>query len=85
MSFQNCNWPQSNNRDILYDEKLIKKPESKISYENVELGFAIFELPSTDMEIQYDEFSEGEEEMAQQAISSLSKQKRTQRMKNLML
>ena len=64
---------------------LIVDNQTGFSYENVELGFAIFELPSTDMEIQYDEYSGGEEEMAQQAISSLSKQKRTQRMKNLML
>ncbi len=64
---------------------LIVDNQTGFSYENVELGFAIFELPSTDMEIQYDDYPEGEEEMAQQAISSLSKQKRTQRMKNLML
>ncbi len=64
---------------------LIVDNQTGFSYENVELGFAIFELPSTDMEIQYDEFYEGEGEMAQQAISSLSKQKRTQRMRNLML
>ena len=56
------------------------------SYENVELGFAVFELPSTEMEIQYD-YDEAEEAMpmAQQAFSSLNKQKRTQRMRNLML
>ncbi|NVM36592.1 MAG: hypothetical protein HWN81_13435 [Candidatus Lokiarchaeota archaeon] len=64
---------------------LVVDNQSGFSYENVELGFAIFELPSTDMEIQYDSFAEGEEEIAQQAISSLSKQKRTQRMRNLML
>ena len=64
---------------------LIVDNQTGFSYENVELGFAIFELPSTDMEIQHDEFYGEEGEMAQQAISSLSKQKRTQRMRNLML
>ena len=64
---------------------LVVDNQTGFSYEDVELGFAIFELPSTEMEIQYDSFAEGEEEMAQQAISSLSKQKRTQRMRNLML
>ena len=61
--------------------------QTGFSYENVELGFAIFELPSTDMEIQQDYYYESEEAMpmAQQAIESLSKQKKTQRMRNLML
>ncbi len=56
------------------------------SYENVELGFAVFELPSTEMDIQND-YDEAEEAMpmAQQAMRSLNKQKKTQRMRNLML
>ena len=64
---------------------LIVDNQTGFTYENVELGFAIFELPSSEMEIQYDEFVGGEGEMAQQAISNLSKQKRTQRMRNLNL
>ena len=54
------------------------------SYENVELGFAVFELPSTEMDIQYDEAEEAMP-MAQQAMRSFNKQKKTQRMRNLML
>jgi hypothetical protein len=66
---------------------LVVDNQTGFSYENVELGFAIFELPSTNMEIQEDYLYESEEAMpmAQQAISSLSKQKKTQRMRNLML
>jgi hypothetical protein len=65
---------------------LVVDNQTGFSFENVSLNFAIFELPSTDMEIQY-AYDEAEEAMpmAQQAISSLSKQKRTQRMRNLML
>ncbi|MFX1391844.1 MAG: hypothetical protein ACFE9Z_17400 [Promethearchaeota archaeon] len=85
-------WQTSLQVDIKNDGKnaeiegfLIVDNQTGFSYENVELGFAIFELPDTDMEIQYDNVYEGEEVMAQQAISNLSRQKRTQRMKNLML
>ena len=61
--------------------------QTGFSYENVELGFAIFELPNTDMEVQPNNYYEAEEAMpmAQQDITSLSKQKKTQRMRNLML
>jgi len=64
---------------------LVVDNQTGFSYENVELGFAIFELPSTDMQIQMDEYYGGEGEMAQEAISNLSRQKKTQRMRNLML
>jgi hypothetical protein len=74
---------EGSNADI--EGFLIVDNQTGFSYENVELGFAIFELPSSEMEIQYDEFIGEEGEMAQQAISSLSKQKRTQRMRNLNL
>jgi hypothetical protein len=76
---------KNNGKNAEIEGFLIVDNQTGFSYENVELGFAIFDLPDTDMEIQYDNVYEGEEVMAQQAISNLSRQKRTQRMKNLML
>jgi len=64
---------------------LIVDNQTGFSYENVELGFAIFELPSTEMDIQANMGFANEMEMAQEAISGLNKQKKTQRMRNLML
>jgi len=68
------------------DASIIVDNQTGFSYNDVELGFAIFELPSTTaaatgaipppaMEIP----------MEQQAFSQLNRQKRTQRMKNVML
>ncbi len=54
------------------------------SYNNVELGFAIFELPAPSSDqVQLETTSTVP--MEQQAVNELNFQKRTQRMKNLML
>ncbi|TFG21831.1 MAG: hypothetical protein EU529_12310 [Promethearchaeota archaeon] len=65
---------------------LVVDNQTGFSYEDVELGFAIFELPRTTFETTSEEFAYAQNiPMEQQAFSELSKQKRTQRMRNLML
>ncbi|TFF94571.1 MAG: hypothetical protein EU544_04300 [Promethearchaeota archaeon] len=66
---------------------LIVDNQTGFSYNDVELGFAIFELPGMERPEPPDEhFANVEEaEVQQQAFRALPKQKRTQRMKNLML
>ena len=65
---------------------LVVDNQTGFSYEDVELGFAIFELPSTAVEMTCAEFAPAVNiPMEQQAFTELSKQKRTQRMRNLML
>jgi hypothetical protein len=63
---------------------LVVDNQTGFSYEDVELGFAIFELPITTMDTGI-EFAAANIPMEQQAFTELSKQKRTQRMRNLML
>ena len=65
---------------------LVVDNQTGFSYEDVELGFAIFELPMTAIETTGAEFASAVNiPMEQQAFTELSKQKRTQRMRNLML
>lgn len=65
---------------------LVVDNQTGFSYEDVELGFAIFELPRTTFETTGAEFDlAANMPMEQQAFSELSKQKRTQRMRNIML
>jgi len=65
---------------------LVVDNQTGFSYEDVELGFAIFELPRDTFETTGAEFAYAQNiPMEQQAFSELSKQKRTQRMRNLML
>ena len=62
--------------------------QTGFTYDDVELGFAIFELPGTpDISIGMPQPSTGVEqtEMMQNAFQALNKQKKTQRMRNLML
>lgn len=64
---------------------IVVKNQTAFSYENVELGFAIFELPSDQDYNQYEQqMYSGEGEAAQIAIPQQI-MKRTQRLKNLML
>jgi len=58
--------------------------QTGFSYNNVDLGFAIFELPATAPELVQVETTTNIP-MEQQAFTKLNEQKRTQRMKNLML
>jgi len=65
---------------------LVVDNQTGFSYEDVELGFAIFELPRTTIEATGVEFAPAANiPMEQQAFTELSKQKRTQRMRNIML
>ncbi len=65
---------------------LVVDNQTGFSYEDVELGFAIFELPRTTFETTGADFDfAANMPVEQQAFSELSKQKRTQRMRNLML
>jgi len=68
---------------------IVVNNQTGFAYDNVELGFAIFELPGASdktSEYQYaDDYPVEEAEMAQQAFANLPKMKRTQRMRNLML
>lgn len=68
---------------------IVVNNQTGFSYDNVELGFAIFELPGSTQsttEYQYDnDYPVEEAEMAQQAFANLPKMKKTQRMRNLML
>lgn len=70
------------------EANIIVNNQTGFSYDNVELGFAIFELPGVDRtttDFYAMESSEEEMPMVQQAFSNLNKQKKTQRMRNLML
>jgi len=65
---------------------LIIDNQTGFHYDNVELGFAIFELPGAPPVTGTEDYYPAEEaEMQQAAWKALPKQKRTQRMKNLML
>jgi hypothetical protein len=70
------------------EANLIVDNQTGFHYDNVELGFAIFELPGappvTGTRTE-DYYPAEEAEMQQAAWKALPKQKRTQRMKNLML
>lgn len=59
--------------------------QTGFSYDDVELGFAIFELPKTSRDEPLPQPITSNVPMEQQAFSKLPTQKRTQRMKNLML
>jgi hypothetical protein len=59
--------------------------QTGFSYEDVELGFAIFELPKSSSDKPMPQPMTSNIAMEQQAFSKLPTQKRTQRMKNLML
>lgn len=90
-------WETTLNVNISEDGKtaqleafIVVNNQTGFSYDNVELGFAIFELPGTPPETTTDfgynqPYNMEEGEMAQQAFASLPKQKMTQRMRNLML
>ena len=68
---------------------IVVNNQTGFSYDNVELGFAIFELPGageSTIDYQYDDdYPVEEAEMAQVAFANLPKMKKTQRMRNLML
>jgi len=65
---------------------LVVDNQTGFSYEDVELGFAIFELPRDTFETTGADFIPAANmPVEQQAFAELSKQKRTQRMRNLML
>ncbi|MHA1147794.1 MAG: hypothetical protein ACTSR8_06075 [Promethearchaeota archaeon] len=68
---------------------IIVDNQTGFSYDNVELGFAIFELPGAPQrgeQHEYGDYYPSEEAEMQQAVfKALPAQKRTQRMKNLML
>ena len=65
---------------------LVVDNQTGFSYDEVELGFAIFDLPRTTFETTGGDFAPDVNiPMEQQAFAELSKQKRTQRMRNLML
>ena len=65
---------------------LIVDNQTGFHYDNVELGFAIFELPGAPPITGTEDYYPTEEaEIQQAAWKALPKQKRTQRMKNLML
>ncbi|MFX1385565.1 MAG: hypothetical protein ACFFBP_24395 [Promethearchaeota archaeon] len=65
---------------------LIVDNQTGFSYEDVDLGFAIFELPRTRITTTEAEFVPAANiPMEQQAFAELSKAKRTQRMRNIML
>jgi hypothetical protein len=68
------------------EASIIVDNQTGFSYNDVELGFAIFELPSTSVPTTGAMMPEPMNiPMEQQAFQQLSKQKRTQRMKNVML
>ena len=65
---------------------LVVDNQTGFSYEDVELGFAIFELPRTTFETTGADFVPAANmPVEQQAFAELSKQKRTQRMRNIKL
>lgn len=65
---------------------IIVDNQTAFSYDDVELGFAIFELPEADFHTNTESYDLYENApVEQQAFNKLSQQKRTQRMKNLML
>ncbi len=89
-------WETTLNVSISEDEKtvdleayIVVDNQTGFSYDNVELGFAIFELPGTpDISVAHNNegyFQQEEAEMVQQAFKALPRMKKTQRMRNLML
>ena len=75
-----------NGKSAEIEAYLVVDNQTGFSYDDVDLGFAIFELPRTAITTTGAEFVPAANiPIEQQAFAELSKQKRTQRMRNIML